>query len=456
MRRMTQVLVAVAGCILLFAALAVGPVLAQPLDPAAAPAALEPPPATAVPGASAPFDPEAATRAYLDRLSSEEKARSDSYFEGGYWLQLWGFLYGLGVAWLLLGTGLSVRMRNLAEKTLGVKFIQPAIYAVQYILLTTLLGFPFTLYVSYFREHQYGLANQSFGPWMRDQVTGLIIGLIMFSIALMFLYWVLRKATRTWWIWGAVVSVIFLALMLVVTPVWINPLFNEYTTLDDPEVRDPILQMAAANGVPVGDVWVSDASRQSKRISANVSGFAGTERITLNDNLLNRTSLPEIKAVMGHEIGHYALNHVYELLIELGLVIALGFAFIAFAFDRVNRRWGGGWGIRDIADPAGLPLIGILLSVFFFVMTPVTNSIIRVNESEADIYGLNASQEPEGFAEVALKLGEYRKLDPGPMEEMIFFDHPSGRERILMAMRWKAAQLAAQAQSGEKSDSISE
>jgi STE24 endopeptidase len=122
-------------------------------------------------------------------------------------------------------------------------------------------------------------------------------------------------------------------------------------------------------------------------------------------------------------------------------VLAGGFAFVHWGFGRALARWGGRWRVRGIGDVAGLPLLGALLSVYMFVMTPVLNSIIRVNEAEADLFGLNAAREPEGFAEVALKLGEYRKLEPGPIEEWIFFDHPSGRSRIRMAMRWKAEHL---------------
>jgi STE24 endopeptidase len=141
---------------------------------------------------------------------------------------------------------------------------------------------------------------------------------------------------------------------------------------------------------------------------------------------------------MGHEIGHYVLNHVYEGVIFFGVVILAGFAFVARGFDRLVARYGERWGVTGVADPAGLPLIALLFSVFGFVLTPVTNSYIRANEAEADLFGLNTARQPEGFAEVSLKLGEYRKLDPGPIEELLFFDHPSGRSRIRMAMEWKA------------------
>ena len=405
------------------------------------PEAQEAPPVASEAGAAEVFDPESATRAYLDTLSPEEKARSDAYFEGGYWLQLWGFLYGLGVAWVFLGTGLSAKMRDLAERVTRRGPLRTALYAVQYTVVATLLGFPLAVYQGFLREHQYGLATQTFPEWMRDQGVGLVVGLILAALALPVFYGVIRKAPRTWWLWGTVVGVIFLAFTVLVAPVYIDPLFNTYEPLADPEVREPILSLARANGVPAEEVWQFDASRQTTRISANVSGFLGTMRIRLNDNLLERCTLPEIEAVMAHEIGHYVLNHIYELLISFGLVLAGGFAFVHFGFGRALRRWGGRWGVRDVGDVAGLPLLGALLAVYFLAMTPVVNTIIRVNEAEADLFGLNAARQPDGFATVALKLAEYRKLEPGPIEEWIFYDHPSGRSRIRMAMEWKAEHL---------------
>ena len=168
-----------------------------------------------------------------------------------------------------------------------------------------------------------------------------------------------------------------------------------------------------------------------------MSGALGTMRISLNDNLLNLVSPGGVKSVMGHEMGHYVLNHVYESVLLFALVLLAGFAFLRWGYDRAVARWGGRWGVRGIDDPAGLPLLAVLFSIFFFVMTPLNNTYIRVNEAEADMFGLNASREPDGFAETALLLGEYRKLHPGPVEEWIFFDHPSGYQRILMAMQWK-------------------
>jgi len=147
--------------------------------------------------------------------------------------------------------------------------------------------------------------------------------------------------------------------------------------------------------------------------------------------------------VMAHEMGHYVLNHGAKLLTYSGILILVGFALTRTLFDAAVRRWGNKWGVRGIADPAGLPLLVLILSTLVFVATPLLNTVVRVTEREADAFGLNTSREPDGMAEAALKLGTYRKLNPAPLEEFIFFDHPSGRARIRMAMDWKAANLPA-------------
>jgi STE24 endopeptidase len=398
-------------------------------------------PASIQSGGQEAFDVDAATQAYLDRLSPEEKARSDAYFEGGYWLLLWGFLYGIGVAWLLLRTRLSARMRDLAERHLRRRPLQTALYGAQYVLVTSILTFPLTVYTGFFREHQYNLSTQSFGPWMWEATVGLLVAMVIMPLVLAIMYGVLRRAPRTWWIWGAGVSIVLAAILILLGPVFIDPLFNTYEPLEDGVVRDSILSLARANGIDVDNVYQFDASRQSTRVSANVSGFAGTMAIRLNDNLLNRMSLPAIEAVMAHEMGHYVLNHIYEMLIYFAVILLGGFAFLNKSFDWVLQRWGSGWEVRGITDTAGLPLLVALLSLYMFLLTPVLNTIVRSNEAESDIFGLNAARQPDGFAEAALSLSEYRKIDPGPIEEWLFFDHPSGRARIEMAMQWKAEHL---------------
>jgi STE24 endopeptidase len=222
----------------------------------------------------------------------------------------------------------------------------------------------------------------------------------------------------------------------------IEPLFNTYRPVQDGPIKSAVLTMAHANGVPADDIYEFDASRQTTRVSANVAGIFGTASVRLNDNLLRRSSLSEIRSVMGHELGHYVLNHVYTGLAMMSLLIFAGFAFTQWALGHTLARWGEHWGLEGAGDVASLPLLGAVFSVFFLLATPVINTLVRMQEVEADRFGLNLSREPHGEAEVDLKLTEYRKPDPGPIEEWIFFDHPSTRFRIHDAMRWREAMRA--------------
>lgn len=406
----------------------------------AAPSPLGPIPSAA---AGPALDPAGATRAYLDTVPTDARARSDAYFEGGYWLLLWNALLAAAISLLLLGTGWSAAWRDRAARVSRRPGAQVAIYAIFYALVTYALSFPLTSYEHFFREHQYGMATQHFPAWLGQQMVGLglqVVGTVLF---LLVLYAVFRRAPRTWWLWGAGVMVFSTVLLALITPVFIQPLFNKYQPLEDPAVRDPILAMARANEIPVQQVFTVDQSRQTKRVSANVSGLFGTARIALNDNLLQRCSLPEIRFVMAHEMGHYVLNHVYKLIGEFAALFILGFALARVVFDAALRRWGARWRLQGLADPAAFPLLALLLTGYSFLLTPVMHNIVREVEEEADAFGINCSREPDGFAQVALKLGEYRKLDPGPLEELIFFDHPCGRARIRRAMDWKAAHLPA-------------
>jgi STE24 endopeptidase len=261
------------------------------------------------------------------------------------------------------------------------------------------------------------------------------------AVLIALLYAVVRRAPKSWWLWGAAITTIFLAVIIALGPVFIAPLFNDYQKLEAGPLRDEILSMARSHRIPADDVWWFDASKQTKRISANVSGFAGTMRISLNDNLLRRSPSESVIAVLGHEMGHYVLNHVVELLISLSLMIVAGFAFVHFTFGGVARRFPS-WRLEGIDDSAGLPLANGLLALVMMLGAPVTNSIIRSNEAEADAFGIAASRQPDGFAFAAVQLSEYRKMRPGRLEELVFYDHPSGYDRIHRSMSWKAEHLA--------------
>ena len=430
MKRVNAVLLAAAAALLLVCA-----------TPAAADAPAQLVAAPQTPAPAGHFDADAATTAYLSQLSPEARAKSDAYFEGGYWLILWDFLTGLVVAWLFLGTRLSSRIRDWAERVTPFKWLQTALYSALYILISAVVLLPWDAYEGYFREHQYGMSNQSLAAWLGEQGKLLGIALVLGTLALTVIYAVLRKAPRTWWLWGALVAIAFAMFAAAIAPVYLEPVFNRFKPVHESPLKQQILSMARANGIPATDVYEFDASKQTKRMSAHVSGLFGTTRISMNDNLMNRGSQEEIKAVLGHEMGHYVLNHVYKGMVFIGIIIIVGFAFLRWSFERVWAAYGARWGIRGIADVAGLPLMAVLFSAYSFVLTPVQNTIIRTMEAEADAYGINVARQPDGFAQAAMHLSEYRKMQPGPSEEFVFYDHPSGWNRIHRVMVWKAEHL---------------
>jgi len=389
------------------------------------------------------FDPATATQVWLAIVPADKRAKSDAYFEGGYWLILWNFLVIVTISIFLLQSRISARLRDFAERRTGFKAVQVVSYGIPYFILAWVLSFPLNAYEHFFREHQYGMATQNFAQWFREELIGLGVTLVAGAILLIALYAVFRRARRAWWIWGTIVAVILSSIGSLIAPLCVERLFNTYKPLEDPAIRDPILAMARANEIPVTQVFQVDASRQTTKISANVAGFLGTTRIALNDNLLKQCTLPEIRSVMAHEMGHYVLDHGIKLTLYFGIFFLVGFALTRVLFESAIRSWGDRWGVRGIADPAGLPLLALILSTFFFVLTPFSNTVTRVTEREADAFGINTAREADGMAKVAINLGVYRKLDPGPIEEFIFFDHPSGRARIRMAMDWKAAHLPA-------------
>ncbi|MGH6870423.1 MAG: M48 family metallopeptidase [Rhizomicrobium sp.] len=390
---------------------------------------------------AAAFDPEKATQAYLATVKGEARAKSDAYFEGGYWLLLVDALYALAVSGLLLWSRVSAGIRNFAQARTRSRALQAAIYIAAYVVAVALLSFPLTVYEDFFREHAYGLSNQDFLQWFGDFSIEFGVNLVSFLIVGSAIYAIIRRTKEYWWVWGSLAMVVFLFIGMVIEPVFIDPLINHYYPLPEGQTKQEILSLARSEGIPVTNVYEFDASKQSKRISANVSGALGTTRIAMTDNLIKRCNLREIRAVLGHEMGHYVLNHNAIGLTWMGLLIALGFAFAHWGFRRLVNVFGGNWDVRAIDDPAGLPVLMALATIFFFVMTPVQNTITRTLEQQADMFGINAAREPDGFATVTLKLSEYRKLDPGPWEEFIFYDHPSGHTRIWTAMRWKAEHL---------------
>jgi len=426
-RALPKLLIAALLCFISFGTLA-----AQPLERELKPGLQIPAAARTGPG----FNVDAATEAYLRLLSPEQRHMSDRYFEGGYWLQLWQLLWTVGACVLLVVTGVARRLGEWSRSISARTWISTPICITLLLVALTLLEIPLSIYVDFLREHQYGLSEQSFAGWVGDQAIVLGVEVLVGAIVLSLIYAAVRRSGSRWWLWATGLSFVFLLIAQLIAPVYFLPLLNDYQPLPDGPVREAVLSLARANGVPGSHVEWFDASKQTTRVSANVAGLLGTTRIALNDNLLNKTSLPEIKAVLGHEMGHFVLNHAWKLPIMFTLVIGLAMWLLSLGMDGALSRWGGMFGLGDRMDPASLPVAIAVFSIIFFALTPLQNLIVRTCEEEADAFGLNAAREPYGAAMAAMRLSTYRKLRPGRFEEFLFYDHPSGYARVHAAMIW--------------------
>jgi STE24 endopeptidase len=378
-----------------------------------------------------------ATQAYLATIPADVRARSDAYTEGGYWLVLWGLAVAALLTWIIVRSKLLVKVRNWASAKKPRAVWASFICAIVLSLVSWLIGLPWDIYTDWWREKSYGLSKQPFMDWFGQGLISLVVSTVILGLAFMGIYALIRRRPTRWWLYGGGASALFILLMLLIAPVYIQPLFNKYEPFPPGKVKDAIVQLAQTENIPADKIFVFDGSRQRSVVTANVTGILGTARIAVSDVALKETSLNEVRAVVGHEMGHYALGHSYKGAIFFALLIMLGFYAVHKLYAPFLRFFGT-QGIGGIADPAGLPVLLFVLTLVLTLATPLTNTYIRWGETEADNYSLKVARDPDGLSSALIKTVEYRKASPGPVEEFFFHDHPSVENRVHNAMVWKA------------------
>lgn len=387
----------------------------------------------------AQFDPVAATQAYLAVLTPAQHAKAQAYTQGGHWLLLWGALVAIAVAWIVLRSGVLIRLRDGIERGRRKPWRVALIVVLADGVLEALLGLPWTVYSDWWREKSYGLTSQGLGGWFGEWALMAAISLVITTALVAGLYALMRRAPRTWWIWGGGVVGLFFMVIMVLSPVFIEPLFNKYTPAPPGPVRDAVVAMAKANGVPSDKIYIYDGSRQSNRYTANVSGLFSTARVAMSDVMFKKDAdLAEVRGVVGHEMGHYVHMHAVWFAAAFAALALAAFFLIDRLFEFTAGLLGA-HGVRGLADPAGFPVIGAILAVLALVSTPLVVSISRIAESDADTFSLTRVNEPDGLSRALVKTIEYRAATPSKLEEVLFYDHPAVGSRVRRAMEWKAA-----------------
>jgi STE24 endopeptidase len=387
------------------------------------------------------FDPVAATAAYLAQLSPEEHARATAYTQGGHWLLLWGFVVSLVAALIIVRLGVLDRISGSIQKDKARPWLTTLVCVIVFTIVDWVLELPWSVYTSWWRETQYGLTSQSFIGWFDENAIGLGIGIVGGAIFFSLLYALIRWTKGMWWLWAGGLTAVFLLFVIVVSPVLIDPIFNKYTPAPPGPVRDAVVAMAKANGVPSDKIFIYNGSKQSNRYTANVSGLFGSARVAMSDVMFKKDAdLAEVRGVVGHEMGHYVHQHSLWLVGSLSLLAIFAYWLTNLLYMPAARLMGARH-VTGISDPAGLPVLMVVIGLVMLLSTPVRNTIIRTAESDADSFSLQRINEPDGLAKALVKTIEYRADSPGKLEEILFYDHPSVSSRVRKAMDWKAAHL---------------
>jgi STE24 endopeptidase len=383
------------------------------------------------------FDPQAATSAYIDSLGADALARAAAYTAGNHWLLLWNLLVTAVITWILVRTGLLDRINaRLAKRGVNLK---AWVVAATYFLASGLLSLPWSIYSDWAREHRYDRSSQPLADFLGQGVLSLVIAAVLVGLFFVGVYALMRRAGRFWWLWSGGLTAVALSFFLLAGPVVIEPLFNEYKPVPAGEVRDALVEMARRSGVPEDRIFVYDGSRQSNNFTANVSGLGGSARIAISDIAFKGASLDEVKAVTGHEMGHYVLGHVWRTVILMSALAVVFFFLADRLFPRFARVFGSP---ATLGDPTGLPVLVFMVSLFFLFAQPLVNATIRQGENEADQYSLETVNLPDALAAALVKTAEYRNPRPGRLQEILFYTHPSVERRVRRAMDWKAAHPA--------------
>jgi Zn-dependent protease with chaperone function len=384
----------------------------------------------AIPKEQSKVVPAAEATSYVQVPAPTEKALS--YYHSGNVLWLINTAWGILIPGLFLFTGLSARIRSWAERVGRKWFFTIGLYFVILWILLSIIDWPLNYYEGFVRPHAYGLSNQTFGKWLGDSLKILLLGLAAGFLFLWIPYLLLEKSPRRWWLYTGLLSLPFLFLVILIAPIWIEPLFNDFGPMKDKALEAKILALADRAGIEGGRVYEVDKSIDTNAVNAYVTGFLGTKRIVLWDTLLAKLTDREILFVMGHEMGHYALHHVLQGILFTSFLVLVTLWAVHGTAGRFIRRYRARWGFDRLADIASLPLLVLLVNLFALVVMPVGLAFSRHIEHEADRFGLEITEDNRAAAMSFVRLQEENLSVPRPGLLYCLWrcSHPSLGERV--------------------------
>lgn len=359
-------------------------------------------------------------------------ARAMSYYRSGNALWVGDAALGLLIPAVFLYTGFSARLRNRARSIGRNWFFTIVLYILVALVIDQLIRLPLDYYRGFVRPHAYGLSDQVFSKWIGDWAKSLLLTIIVSSFVLWIPYRLLKKSPQRWWLYTGLLAVPFMFFTMLVTPVWIDPLFNKYGPMKDRPLETRILALAGRAGIEGGRVYEVNKSVDTKTLNAYVTGFLGSKRIVLWDTLLAKLEPDQVLFVMGHEMGHYALHHIPKTILLSPLLILVNLYIIHLVAGRLISRNRLRWGFNQLDDIASLPLLALLAGLFALGSTPLSLAYSRYLEREADRFGLELTRNNHAAATafVNLQASNLSNPSPGPLYMLWRASHPSLAERI--------------------------
>jgi Zn-dependent protease with chaperone function len=342
-------------------------------------------------------------------------------------------LLSIALPLLLLFTGLSAWLRTVAGQLAGGRFYPTlAIYFVLLSLLLFVLELPLAYAIGFAREHAYGLSTQHLSKWAGDQAKGLGVGVVMGLLVLWVPYLLLAKSPQRWWLWTSALALPFYTLTLIVTPLWIAPLFNKFGPMKDKVLEADVLAVARRAGVEGARVFEVNKSVDTTKVNAYVTGVGGSKRIVLWDTLIARLSPAQAQYVVGHELGHYVLGHVWTSILLSTVLTFLGLFGAHRLSGFVLHHFGDRMGFHQLADVASMPLLMLLLTLFSLAITPAALAFSRYHEREADRFGLELTHDNHAAASAFVTLQEQNLAIPRPslLYKIFRASHPPIGERV--------------------------
>lgn len=361
------------------------------------------------------------------------------YHRSGHLLWALGTALSLLIPALLLFSGFSARLRTTAFR-LGRRWLPAVIlYALFFALLTALLTLPLTYYEGFVRQHAYGLSNQTFGKWAGDWGKGVALSGLALALVLWIPYLLLRRSPRRWWLYAGLATIPIATFVLVISPVWVDPLFNEFGPMQDRALESRILKLAERAGIPGSRVYQVNKSVDTKMVSAYVTGVGATKRIVLWDTLLGKLEPDQVAFVVAHEMGHFVLHHVLTLIAVATLLVTGSLYVVHRVAGRLIARFSRRFGFTQLSDVASFPLLLLLGGAVSLVATPLVLAFSRHQEHEADRFALELTRDNRAAATTFVRLQEENLSvpRPGPLYRLWRGSHPSLGDRVDFANRYR-------------------